>query len=108
MDFLENSLALELHRILHHHEAAFNEVLTTKKDKRNFQKSKPRNELIFNNVTMNNRKEFIGNGTAFKNNVVKIRKNRAASSGLKPATIYMEQNDEIRTCQNMNGVLGKI
>ena len=35
----------------------------------------------------------------------KIRKGRSTSKGTEPA-IYMEQNDETRTCQNMNGVLG--
>ena len=40
--------------------------------------------------------------------IINFRKARSTSNGLDSGAIYMERNQETRTCQNMNGVLGKL
>ena len=39
--------------------------------------------------------------------IISPRVSRSAPDKLNPAAIYMERNEKVRMCQNMNGVLGK-
>ena len=39
--------------------------------------------------------------------IISTRVSRSAPDKLNPAAIYMERNEKVRMCQNMNGVLGK-
>ena len=39
--------------------------------------------------------------------IISPRVYRSAPDKLNPAAIYMERNEKVRMCQNMNGVLGK-
>ena len=39
--------------------------------------------------------------------IISPRVSRSAPDKLNPAAIYMDRNEKVRMCQNMNGVLGK-
>ena len=106
MDIFEAALSKEINQITHEHDKFWNKVLSEDEDglsKEDIEQSK---------AGASNLNDLINIENIYKLPRQRLRKmssraSRSASNKLDPAAIYMENNEKVRTCQNMNGVLGK-
>ena len=106
MDVFEAALSKEIHLIIHEHDKFWNRVLSEdedgwSKDDIGLSKRGVTNLYDFINI------ENICKQPRQRHRKMSSRRSRSALNKLDPAAIYMENNEKVRTCQNMNGVLGK-
>ena len=111
MEVYETLLAKEISRITHEHERFWrnslflneNDVFSNTMEQHNL----PNRNLPDRETTKMDRFETLEPRLRGRRRI-NYRKARSTSNGLDAGAIYMERNQETRTCQNMNGVLGKL
>ena len=106
MDNFEETLSNEILRINIEHDKFWGHLLSEQADdlfKDDTRVLRTGDEYIENHPNIAN----IDFKHGQEKNKITHRLPRSALNKLDPAAIYMERNDNIRTCQNMNGVLGK-
>ena len=108
MEIFEALLAKELSLITEKHNLLWNNSLYKIDNNENKPLPLAKHRFLkkggFVNVKLTSNAKNRGFNAKKKNR--RARNARSASNSLEPASIYMEQNEDIRTCQNMNGVLG--
>ena len=106
MDVFEAALSKEINLIIHEHDKFWNKVLSEDEDGRS------REDIKLPKTGVTDLNDFINIENIYqlprqRRRKMSSRTSRSASNKLDPAAIYMENNEKVRTCQNMNGVLGK-
>ena len=106
MDVFEATLSKEINLIIHEHDKFWNKVLSEDED------GWSREDIKLPKTGATDLNDFINIENIYQQPRQRRRKmssrtSRSASNKLDPAAIYMENNEKVRTCQNMNGVLGK-
>ena len=104
MEIYENLLSMEISRITQEHDAFLSNLLFDQDDdfhSENISLSgvHDKNANINHNIDMKWKTKRQKGKTGNKNR-------RSTSDIGEPAAIYMENNEKVRTCQDMNGVLG--
>ena len=108
MEAYEKLLTNEINRITQEHDTIWRSLLFYKPNKVHQKVNQSELQKQFNlssNIKKDSGKLRIKepnlnfNGIAFRNK-------RSKSSTVEPAAIYMKGDGKVRTCQNMNGVLG--
>ena len=104
MEIYEDLLSMEISRITQEHDAFLSNLLFVQDDgfhseNKSFSGVYDENASTKKNIAMKRK---------IKSQQGKIaNKNRRSTSDIgEPAAIYMENNEKVRTCQDMNGVLG--
>ena len=105
MDVFEDALINKINSINHEHDTFWRTFLFTQEN--NLSKDDIKRSNIAENYLeyLNNGTIESKHGTKYKN--ILFRMPRSSSNELDPTAIYMERTEKTRTCQNMNGVLGK-
>ena len=104
MEIYENLLSMEISRITQEHDAFLSNLLFDQDDdfhseNISFSGVHDKNANINHNIDMKWKTKRQKGKTGNKNR-------RSTSDIGEPAAIYMENNEKVRTCQDMNGVLG--
>ena len=104
MEIYKDLLSMEISRITQEHDAFLSNLLFDQDDNfhseyKSFSGIHDENAKPNKNIDMKRRTKQQKGKNA--------NKNRRSTSGIdEPAAIYMENNEKVRTCQDMNGVLG--
>ena len=106
MDVFEAALSKELNLLIHDHDKFWNKILSEDED------DWSKEAIGLSKTGAANSNDFINIENIYqlprqRRRKMSSRTSRSASNKLDPAAIYMENNEKVRTCQNMNGVLGK-
>ena len=104
MEIYENLLSMEISRITQEHDAFLSNLLFDQDDdfhseNISFSGVHDKNANINHNIDMKWKTKRQKGKTGNKNR-------RSTSDIGEPAAIYMENKEKVRTCQDMNGVLG--
>ena len=104
MEIYEDLLSMEISRITQEHDAFWSNLLFDQDDdfhseNKSFSGVYDANAYIKKNIVMKRKIKSQQGKIANKNR-------RSASDIGEPAEIYMENDEKVRTCQDMNGVLG--
>ena len=102
MDVFEIALINKINSINHEHDTFWHTFLL------NQEKNLSKDDIRSSNSDKNYL-EYLNNESQRdeKYENILFRMPRSSSNDIDPAAIYMERNEKVRTCQNMNGVLGK-
>ena len=104
MEIYEDLLSMEISRITQEHDAFWSNLLFDQDDdfhseNKSFSGVNDENAKTNQNIDMKWKTKRQKGKT--------VNKNRRSTSDIgEPAAIYMENNEKVRTCQDMNGVLG--
>ena len=106
MEIYENLLSMEISRITQEHDAFLSNLLFDQDDdfhseNISFSGVHDKNANINHNIDMKWKTKRQKGKTGNKNR-------RSTSDIGEPAAIYMENNEKVRTCQDMSGVLGML
>ena len=104
MEIYEDLLSMEISRITQEHDALWSNLLFDQDDdfhSENKSFSGMHDEDANTNISIDMKRKTKPQKGKTAN------KNRRSTSDIgEPAAIYMENNEKVRTCQDMNGVLG--
>ena len=106
MEIYKDLLSMELSRITKEHDAFWSNLLFDQDN--DFHSDYKRfAEVHVENANIN-RKIDVKRKTKQQTGEISTKNRRSISDIDEPAAIYMENNEKVRTCQDMSGVLGML
>ena len=106
MEIYENLLSMEISRIAQEHDAFWSKLLFDQDD--DFHSENNSFSGVHDENANTNKIIDTKRNTKPKKGKTANKNRRSASDIGEPAAIYMENNEKVRTCQDMSGVLGML
>ena len=106
MEIYENLLSMEISRITQEHDAFWSNLLFDQDD--DFHSENKSFSGVYDENAYTKKNIVIKRNLKSQQGKIANKNRRSTSDVVEPAAIYMENNENVRTCQDMNGVLGTI